>query len=239
MNRSRKPSWKRHRSPASHHAGTSYREPDASARLPWIRRFSMSATPWSSARFSLTCPGVITSGGGSCCRHCSRKAIAKRRRESSLRREPLGCVFRTTLASVSWSPSELTEALQRSSRMRTGRSSKRRASVSVSMSSRRNDGSLLSELPLPRRIEAGPRQLNGPHSIHKRTSGENRERREIRTPEAFSFTAQESDQLPVMPGLRSYSRARDGRPGGIAGGEEQQRLLSEVPGKSSGPGKPH
>ena len=142
MNRSRKPIWKRHRSPASHHAGTSYKEPDASARLPRIRRHSTSATAWSSPRFSVTCPGVITSGGNSCCCHCSRKAIAKRKRESSLRREPLGCVFRTALASVSWSPSELCEARQRSSRMRAGRSSKRRASVSVSMRSRRNDGSL-------------------------------------------------------------------------------------------------
>ena len=48
----------------------------------------------------------------------------------------------------------------------------------------------LSKLPLPRRIEAGSRQLKGPHSIHERTSGENRERRKIRTPEAVPFTAQ-------------------------------------------------
>ena len=96
----------------------------------------------------------------------------------------------------------------------------------------------LAELPLPRGGETGPRQLNGSLPIHERTPGENRERRKIRTPEAVSFTAQESDQLPVMPGLRSRSRAHDGRRGGVKGGKEQQCLLSEVPGNRR-PGQCH
>ena len=50
MNRKRKPSWKRHRSPTSHHAGTSYRDPDVSTGLPRIRNSLISATPWSCSR---------------------------------------------------------------------------------------------------------------------------------------------------------------------------------------------
>ena len=72
----------------------------------------------------------------------------------------------------------------------------------------------LGELPLPRGIEAGPRQLDSALSINERPPGNDRESGEIRASQSVSFTAQESDQLPVMPGLRSCSRARDGAPAG-------------------------